>query len=92
MNLRMPNLFEKILLVIGILVVMIGYGMIYRVFQADPTLSWSSLTVIFLWLVLICLVIMISVMENMKEELKAVVENQLSETKLMREELRQHRK
>jgi len=92
-TIRIPNLFEKILLVIGVLVIIVGYGVINRVMQiTGGGFNWETVNGIFLWLILIALVILLSVEENMKEELKMVLENQAEEAKLLREELRQHRK
>jgi hypothetical protein len=88
---RTPNVFEKILLIIGVLIVMIGYGLIYKVFSATQTLTWEGLFAIFLWLVLICIIILIAVAENMKEELRVIIENQLAELKLLREEVKKKR-
>ena len=88
MRVRTPNAFEKILLIIGILIVMLGYAFIYRVFQFDTFLSWSAVQTIFLWLILICVIILVAVSENMKEELKLVIENQTEEMRLLREEIR----
>ncbi len=88
---RTPNAFEKILLIIGILIVMIGYGLIYKVFSVTQTLTWEGLFAIFLWLILICIIILVAVAENMKEELRMVIENQLTELKLLREEVKKKR-
>jgi len=90
-TIRTPNVFEKILLVIGILIVMIGYGLIYRVFSTTGVLTWEGLFAIFLWLVLICIIILVAVAENMKEELRTVIENQLTELRLLREEIKKKR-
>jgi hypothetical protein len=88
MRVRTPNFFEKILLIIGILIVMLGYAFIYRVFQFDSFLTWEAVQTIFLWLILIGVIILVAVSENMKEELRVVIENQTEETRLLREDLR----
>ena len=87
MNSRKINLFERILLVIGILVIIIGYLFVYG-FVAKEGLSWAALQTTFLWLLLIVMIILAAVNENMKEELKMVVNNQIRELQLLREDLK----
>lgn len=89
---RVPNFFEKILLVIGILVIIVGYGVIHSLVVAGLAFGWELVAVIFLWLMLISLVIILAVTENMKEELKSVSENQATEIRLLRKEMENHRK
>jgi hypothetical protein len=88
MRVRTPNLFEKILLIIGVLVIFVGYSLIYRVFRLESMLSWEAIQTLFLWLILICVVILVAVSENMKEEMRVVVENQTEEIRLLREDLK----
>ena len=88
MRVRTPNIFERILLIIGVVVIFIGYAFIYRVFQMDSYLSWAAVQTLFMWLILICVIILVAVSENMKEELKLVIENQSTELRLLREEIR----
>ena len=85
---RTPNIFEKILLVLGVAVILIGYSFIYRVFSFESFLSWDAVHAVFLWLILIGVIILVAVAENMKEELRIVIENQNQEMKLLREELK----
>ena len=84
---RRPNLFEKILLVTGVLVIMLGYVFVHKLALVEGLLSWQSLQTIFLWFILIVLVILAAVNENMKEELKTVIQNQIDEIKLLRREI-----
>ncbi len=88
MRVRTPNIFERILLIIGVLIIFLGYAFIYRVFQFDSFLSWQAVQTIFLWLILIGVIIMVAVSENMKEELRTVIENQSQEIRLLREEIK----
>ncbi len=90
-TIRTPNLFEKILLFLGIVIVLVGYGLIYKVFSITQAMTWEALTVVFLWLALIGIVILVAVSENMKEELRIVIENQLTELRLLREEIKKKR-
>jgi magnesium-transporting ATPase (P-type) len=87
---RKINLFEKILLCIGILVIIIGYFFVYGMVSKQG-LSWDALHSTFLWLILIVMIIVAAVNENMKEELKVVINNQLKEMKLLRDDLKRKR-
>ena len=82
---RKINLFEKVLLIIGILVIIIGYLFVYG-FVAKEGLSWEALQTTFIWLLLIVMIIVAAVNENMKEELKIVINNQAKEMRLLRED------
>lgn len=84
---RKPNMFEAILLVIGIVLIIVGYVVIHRMIAAEGALSWDFLQTTFLWLLMVLLVILAAVNENMKEELKIVIQNQLEEMKLLRADL-----
>jgi hypothetical protein len=85
---RNPNVFEKILLVVGIAIVMIGYTFIHRMYTySGSVLSWELIVSMLLWLISLVLIISLAVSENVKEELRVVAENQLSELKLIKEEL-----
>lgn len=85
---RKINAFEKILLIIGIALIVLGYMAIHKLIVAQGAFSWASLQTIFLWLLMILLVILAAVNENLKEELKVVIENQLEEIKLLRKEFK----
>jgi len=89
---RKPNAFEAILLVIGVALILVGYMAIHKMVLVDSVLSWDLLQTTFLWLVMILLVIMVAVNENMKEELKLVIQNQLEEIKVLRQDLNNHAK
>ena len=81
------NLFEKALLIISILIIIIGYLFVYG-FVAKEGLSWDALQTTFLWLLLVVMIILAAVNENMKEELKIVINNQVKEMKLLRDDLK----
>jgi len=86
---RNPNIFEKILLIIGVLIVIIGYSFIHRVYVMDGyLLSWQLLQTMFLWLLLAVMLIMLAVTENVKEELRIIIEEHLQEIKLLRTDIR----
>lgn len=86
---RNPNVFEKILLIIGIAVVMIGYTFIHKMFVVSGSLlSWELINSMMLWLLAVILIIQLAVSENVKEEMVLLYQNQLDETKLLREEVK----
>ncbi len=87
METRNPNLYEKILLVIGILVLVIGFAFIQKI-SSVIGFGWELMMLIFLWLILVTLIIVLSAAENTKEELKVVANNQLNEIRLLREEFK----
>ncbi|MEA3515188.1 MAG: hypothetical protein U9R34_06935 [Nanoarchaeota archaeon] len=72
-NIRNPNLFEKILLVLGIFFVMFGYAMIHKMAITSGILNWSFVQAVFLWLIIVILIILVAVVENVKEELKIII-------------------
>ena len=84
---RKINFFEKILLTIGILVIIIGYFFVYSFVQKEG-ISWNALQATFVWLILVVLIILTAANENMKEELKIVIENQAKEIKLLRDDFK----
>ena len=80
---RRPNFFEKILLLVGVILIIVGYGLMHNRIVADGVLTWQAIQAVFTWLVLVVLVILLAVNENMKEELKVIAERQLSEIRLL---------
>lgn len=83
---RNPNIFEKFLLIVGIFILIVGYGFIQRALNINQTNHWLFLQSIFLWLMLVVLIILLAVNENMKEELKLIQEEQLEEIRVLRKE------
>lgn len=83
--LRNPNLFEKILLVIGIFFVMFGYSLIHKLVASGGALTWSFVQGLFLWFMIIILLILVAVLENVKEELKVIITEQSQEISLLAE-------
>jgi len=86
---RKINFFEKVLVIVGLLAILIGYLLIHNLVGAEG-ISIGSLQVIFLWCILILLIVIAAINENMKEELKIVVENQSKEMRLLRDDLRRN--
>ena len=89
MHKRKPNVFEKILLLVGVLIVIIGYSFVHRMYLlTGQVLTWDLLQVMFLWLLLSVMLIMLAVTENVKEELRVLIEQHLEEIKLLRLEVK----
>lgn len=85
---RKPNFFERVLLVLGIIVVIVGYFLIQKMVSVGGgLLSWDSVQSLFLWLMVILLVIILAANESLKEELKTIQKNQTTELALIRKEL-----
>lgn len=83
------NAFEKILLVIGVFVVIIGYFVIQKMISlSGGLLTWEAVMSVFLWVLVILMIVLIAANENIKEELKYISQNQVMELKLIKEELR----
>ena len=72
----------------GIALIVVGYIAIHRMVSIDGGISWSLLQTTFLWILIILVVILAAVNENMKEELKIVIQNQAEELKLLRKDLK----
>ena len=85
---RVATVFEKLLLLTGIAVGIVGFWFINKVYYDQPGLSWQFLTSVFLWLMLIFLVILTDSSESIKEELSVIIREHIEETKLLKEEVK----
>jgi cytochrome c oxidase subunit IV len=85
---RKINLFEIVLLLVGLAVIFVGAFAIRKQFMLDGYLTWGLLQGIFLWLILLVLLIIAAIMENVKEELCIIICEHIEETKLLRDEAR----
>ena len=85
---RKPNMFESVLLIVGVILIVLGYLVIHRMYSVEEVLSWDLLQTLFLWILMILLVILTAANENMKEELKIVIQNQGEEMRLLRADLK----
>jgi uncharacterized membrane protein len=79
------NLFEKLLLIVGIAVTIIGFYYINQMYTGEGRLSWALLQAAFLWMVLLFMIILTDSSETVKEELKEVINQQVQETRLLRD-------
>ncbi len=79
--------FEKLLLVVGLAIGVIGFWLINTVYLKEPTLSWSFIISIFLWFILIFIIILTDSNESIKEELSVIMREHIKETKLVKKEI-----
>ena len=82
---RRTSVFEKLLLIVGFLVLIIGYFFINKVFIAEGyQLSWGFLQTVFLWLLMVIFIILLAIGEDIKE---GILLEQLDEIKALKEEM-----
>ena len=87
-NIRKPNTFEIILLLIGIAGILLGYFFLQNTVERYGIYSFESGVLIIMWFALIILIILTAVSENSKEELKVIIKQQHTELKLLRDDLK----
>ncbi len=87
---RHTSIFEKLLLVVGFLVLIMGYFFINKIFAAeDYKVSWGFLQTVFLWLLMVIFIILLAIGEDIKE---GILLEQLDEIKGLREEIRKKKR
>ena len=80
---RRTSIFEKLLLIVAFLVLIIGYFFINKAFIAeDYKISWGSLQTVFLWLLMVIFIILLAIGEDIKE---GILLEQLDEIKKLKE-------
>ncbi|NOZ80706.1 MAG: hypothetical protein GXP63_03450 [DPANN group archaeon] len=82
---RHHNFFEKILLVVGLGVTVVGFFLIQEAYKSDQGLTWLMLLTIFSWLTLLILFIVSSLNADVKEELVRILTEHIEETKLLKD-------
>ncbi len=87
-KIRSSTFFEKLLLLVGVVVGIIGFKLLNAAYAQNPGLSWQALIALFLWLLLIFLIILTDSSESIKEELAIIIKEHVTETKLLREEVK----
>jgi len=81
---RKTNMFEKMLLIVGLAVIAGGFYLINRAYTNFPGLSWIMVVAIFGWLTLIILFVISSTSVDVKEELGIIIKEQVDEIKLLK--------
>jgi hypothetical protein len=82
---RKINIFEKILLPVGVGLTFFGFYLIYLADQYNTLIGWIKLATVFIWMMLLFIVIVAATTEDMKEELSLIQREHITEIKLMRE-------
>mgnify|MGYP001568098905 FL=1 len=82
---RRTSVFEKLLLIVGFLVLIIGYVFINRVFVVEGyEISWGFLQTVFLWLLMVIFIIVLAIGEDIKE---GILLKQLDEIRELKESI-----
>ncbi len=79
------NVFEKLLLLVGLAVTVVGFYYINRIYTGEGNISWALLQAAFLWLLLLFMIILTDSNESIKEELKEMINKHIEETKLLKD-------
>ncbi len=82
---RKINIFEKILLPVGIALTFLGFYLILLAEQNGTLLGWMRLTTVFSWMMLLFIVIVSATTEDMKEELALIQKEHVTEIKILKE-------
>ena len=82
---RKTSSFEKMLLIVGLLILVIGYTLVSKTYAIEGNqLSWGFLQTIFLWLLMVIFIILLAISEDIKE---SIFIEQLEELKSIKEVL-----
>ena len=82
---RRTSIFEKMLLIVGLFLLVIGYFFINKAFIADDyKVSWGFLQTVFLWLLMVIFIILLAIGEDIKE---GILLEQLGEIKSLKESI-----
>jgi hypothetical protein len=82
---RKINIFEKILLPVGIGLTFLGFYLILLAEQTNSIVGWLRLSTLFGWMMLLFIVIVSATTEDMKEELALIQKEHVTEIKLLKE-------
>lgn len=82
---RKINVFEKILLPVGIALTFLGFYLILLSEQTNSMIGWLRLSTVFIWMMLLFMVILNATTEDMKEELAIIQKEHVTEIKLLKE-------
>ncbi|MBW2976472.1 hypothetical protein KY347_03435 [Candidatus Woesearchaeota archaeon] len=87
---RKTSVFEKMLLIVGLLVLIVGYMLINKTYLAEGgNLSWGFLQTTFLWMLMVIFIILLAIGEDIKE---GILIGQLEEIKAIKEFLMKGKK
>jgi len=81
---KKTTMFEKMLLVVGLAISVLGFYWINNMYMREPKVTWPLLQAAFSYLLLIFMVILTDSNESIKEELKIVIKEQAQEIRYLR--------
>ncbi len=83
---RKATLFEILLLILGLIVLVIGFLLIRNTFiNTGGDLNWFMIGAVFSWLTLLILFVVSELNADVKEELSLVMREHVDQTKLLKE-------
>lgn len=82
---RKINMFEKMLLPVGIGLTFFGFYLILLAEKVNTDTGWMRLLTVFIWMILLFVVIMTAATEDMKEELGSIQREHVTEIRLLKE-------
>ncbi len=82
---RKINVFEKMLLPVGIGLTFFGFYLILLAEKINTDIAWMRLITVFVWMMLLFIVIMTAATEDMKEELGSIQREHVTEIRLLKE-------
>ena len=83
---RKVTMFEVMLLVLGIIVLVVGFLLIRNTFIVEGgTVSWFMIGAIFSWLTLLILFVVSELNADVKEELSFVMREHVEQTRVLKE-------
>ncbi len=86
-KLKKATIFEKLLLFAGISIGIFGFWIINITFFNNPAITWSFITAVFMWVLLIFIIILTDSNESIKDELSTIIREHIEETKLLKKEV-----
>ncbi|MFH1915941.1 MAG: hypothetical protein ABIJ21_01635 [Nanoarchaeota archaeon] len=84
---RKSNFFEKVILIVGLGIILLGLHFINSVYSKGLSDLWGLVQSVFLWLILIVMVVQLATEEDVKEELSVIMRQQVEEMHLIKEEI-----
>lgn len=83
---RTISFFECVLLGMGLIVGIIGFFFIKGQLDQDGLMSWNFILAVFVWLLLLLSFVLAALLEDVKQELKILLQDHAEEIKLLRAE------
>ena len=75
MNIVKINVFEVVLLIVGLTAAFLGFRLINHVYQQELVISWLMVIAIFTWLILLVIFVSLSVVVDVTKKQLAEIKN-----------------